>query len=134
MRNDDQHELPETLRRLRQHYRAPRAPEGYLETLTKRVCARTPPPTLTRRWWPRLSAAAAILLLLVAGWWFVAGPTTAAGDSVVVREDSVLPVEDVYYPEVDEDFLLSVVLLEAEDMVLPEEYLWEEEELYLELF
>ena len=135
MRNDDQHELPETLRHLRQHYRAPQAPEGYLESLAQRVGTRTQPPARTRRLWPRLSAAAAVLLLLVAGWWFVADPATTVDDPVVVQEDATLSVEDAYYPEVDEDFLLSVVLLEAEDLVLPEEYmLEEEEELYLELF
>ena len=129
MRNDDPHELPESLRRLRRQYRPPRAPEGYLETLADRVSAPTQRPVRTRRLWPRLGAAAAVLLLLVASWWLVSSPP-AAPEETIAQESTVRPVEEAYYPEVDEDFLLSVALLEAEDLVLPEEYLLEEE-LYL---
>ena len=131
MQTDNHQELPESLRRLRQTYRHPAAPEGYLDALADRVTKRTQVPARRRRLWPRLAAAAAVLLLVIAGWQLFDAPTVTTEGEIANQAVELSPADD-YLTEIDEDFLLSVVLLEAEDLVLPEEYLLEaEDELYL---
>lgn len=119
-------ELPDVLQRLRSEYQPPRPPAGYLDTLETKVAARTRRPARVRSLWPRLLAVAASVLLLVIGVWYA----TDAPSEQVATTETLPPAAEPYAPAIDEDFLLSVVLLEAEDLVLPEEYLLEEE-LYL---
>lgn len=120
MQPNNPHELPEALRRLRADYVPPRAPAGYLDGLADKVATAERP--VPRRWWPRLAAVAAVLLLLVAGWMLSQSGEVTPPPPLV---ETAVPIENEL-PTIDEEFLLSVVLLEAEELVLPEEYLEEE--------